>query len=64
MEARETSMVLLRCLLVSEIMHGGAPEVFLHKWKLECYHITFYQSSGKIAGGHVCFLCKRKKMIF
>ena len=25
-----TSMVLLGCPLVPEIMHGGAPEVFLH----------------------------------
>jgi hypothetical protein len=26
-----TSVVLLRCLFVPEIMHGRAPEVFLHK---------------------------------
>jgi hypothetical protein len=26
-----TSVVLLQCPFVHEIMHGGAPEVFLHK---------------------------------
>jgi hypothetical protein len=26
-----TSMVLLRCPFVPEIMHGRAPEVFLHQ---------------------------------
>jgi hypothetical protein len=26
-----TSLVLLRCPLMSEIMHGRAPEVFLHQ---------------------------------
>jgi hypothetical protein len=26
-----TSVVLLRCLFVPEIMHGRAPEVFLHQ---------------------------------
>jgi hypothetical protein len=26
-----TSVVLLRCPFVSEIMHGRAPEVFLHQ---------------------------------
>jgi hypothetical protein len=29
--ANGTSVVLLRCPFVSEIMHGRAPEVFLHK---------------------------------
>jgi hypothetical protein len=31
-----TSVVLLRCLFVPKIMHGGAPEVFLHQysWKV------------------------------
>jgi hypothetical protein len=29
--AYETSVVLLRCPFVPEIMHGGAPEVFLHQ---------------------------------
>jgi hypothetical protein len=29
--AYRTSVVLLRCLLVLEIMHGRAPEVFLHQ---------------------------------
>jgi hypothetical protein len=29
-----TSVVLLRCQFVSEIMHGGAPEVFLHQLSL------------------------------
>jgi hypothetical protein len=27
-----TSVVLLRCPFVSEIMHGGASEVFLHQY--------------------------------
>ena len=26
----ETSVILLRCLLLPEIMHEGAPDVFLH----------------------------------
>jgi hypothetical protein len=29
--AKGTSVVLLRCLFVPEIMHGMAPEVFLHQ---------------------------------
>ena len=34
------SVVLLFYMLALEIIHGGAPEVFLHRWKLECRHIT------------------------
>ena len=36
-----TSVVLLRCPLMPEIMHGWAPEVFLHQWKLEVSIIIY-----------------------
>jgi hypothetical protein len=33
-------VVLLRCQLVPEIMHVGAPEVFKHQKKLKSHHMT------------------------
>ena len=39
--AYRTSVVLLSSLLVPEIMHEGAPEVFLYIEKLESRHVTF-----------------------
>ena len=40
----ETSVVLFRCPLVLEIMHGGAPEVFLHHlcWNVVIYPLQLY----------------------
>jgi hypothetical protein len=35
------SVVLLRYPFVSEIVHGGAPEVFLHQSKLERRDMTY-----------------------
>ena len=39
-EANGVSVVLLRFPLVPEVMHKGAPEVFLHQWKLEIPNMT------------------------
>ena len=37
---KTSSVVLLMCKLVPEIMHGGIPEVFLHQWKVKSRRIT------------------------